>query len=268
MNTHQKNSHPLAPHILSLFEHDERSPEELGCLVSLMCLFADLPLPPDPLGLFPNYAALKNCFLESAEGSDAEILEEAFLALYCHVHGHEAPYTPEERAHVNNTGGYWCHAGGLSPILKAGPFIEPNTISGDFGAGNGLQAFLIQKLRPHKKTILIEISSRMVEAGKHLQAWLGIPNDRVEWVVGDVADTSPCRMDFIYLYRPVRPEGPGKRFYESFAKELGSTDKSQVIFSIADCLRFFLPPEFEVIYNDGHLTCFCRGSDARNRGSG
>ena len=103
-----------------------------------------------------------------------------------------------------------------------------------------------------------EISSRMVEAGRALQSWLGIGSERVEWVVGDVLDASPTGMDFVYLYRPVRPTGEGRRFYERFAAELGASARPVVIFSIADCLRDFLPPEFEVFYSDGHLTCYRR----------
>ena len=122
----------------------------------------------------------------------------------------------------------------------------------------------MQKLYPHAKTIMVEISSRMVEAGKYLQSWLGIPENRVEWIVGDVADVSPLDMDFIYLYRPVKPDGPGKVFYQSFAKELGEASKPVVIFSIADCLKDFLGPQFSIFYNDGHLTCFQRASTQPN----
>ena len=179
------------------------------------------------------------------------------MNLYCLVHGHEAPYTKRERQRVDETGGYWCHAGGLSPILKAGPFIKPSTVFGDFGAGNGLQGLLTQKLWPHKKTVQIEISSKMVRAGKALQSWLGIPDERVEWIVGDVADTSPENMDFIYMYRPVRPVGLGEEFYKKFASEVDAGARSPItIFSIADCLREFLPLSFEMFYTDGHLTCF------------
>ncbi|MEN8151563.1 MAG: class I SAM-dependent methyltransferase, partial [Planctomycetota bacterium] len=152
--------------------------------------------------------------------------------------------------------GYWAHAGGVSPILRAGPHIRPDTTLGDFGAGNGLQGLLIQRLHPHAKTIQIEISSRMVEAGRALQAWLDIPADRVEWIVGDVMDHSPAGMDFVYLYRPVRPTGVGRAFYEHFAAEAGRGTGGVTIFSIADCLRAFLPETFEVFYGDGHLTCF------------
>ena len=96
----------------------------------------------------------------------------------------------------------------------------------------------------------------MVDAGKQLQEWLGIPQERVEWVVGDVCDASPTNMGFIYLYRPVRPEGRGRRFYQDFARTLEAQNDPVVIFSIADCLRDFLSPRFEVFYTGGHLTCF------------
>jgi hypothetical protein len=240
----------------ALLKSEQWPEEEEARLVRLMRLFAELPNPPDPVGLFPNYTKQKERFLTAAQGNDPEALEESFLELYCHVHGYEAPYTRQERCHVNETGGYWCHAGGLSPILKAEPYLGPGKVSGDFGAGNGLQMLLMQKLYPHVKTVMVEISSRMVEAGRQLQSWLDIPKDRVEWVIGDVGDVSPAKMDFVYIYRPVRPEGPGRQFYERFSKELGSTAKPVVIFSIADCLRSFLPSEFEVFYSDGHLTCF------------
>jgi hypothetical protein len=224
-----------------------------------MCLFAELPEPPDPFALYPRYAELRDRFLESIEGPDGEALEQAFLLLYAQIHGYEVPYTPDERSRVAETGGYLSHVGGLSPILKAAPFIQPGTVSGDFGAGNGLQGLLMQKLTPHAKTVQIEISSRMVESGKLLQAWLGIPEGRVEWVVENVSEVSPTGMDFIYLYRPVRPVGPGEEFYRSFAAQLGASQKSVVIFSIADCLRPYLPRDFEIFYSDGHLTCFRRG---------
>ena len=61
----------------------------------------------------------------------------------------------------------------------------------------------------------------LVEAGRALQEWLSIPADRVEWIVGNVMDHSPAGMDFVYLYRPVRPTGVGRAFYERFAAEAG-----------------------------------------------
>ncbi len=249
----------LVPRLRRTFAGDERPVEELDQLFALMGLFSRLPPPPDPLALYPNYEPLRRQLVGSLSGSDPERIEESLLELYCHLHGHEAPYTPAERAVVDETGGYWCHAGGLNPIIKAGPWLGRSTISSDFGAGNGLQGLLLQKLHPHACAVQIEISSRMVEAGQALQRWLDIPPSRVRWVVADVRHVPPTNMGFIYLYRPVKPVGIGKAFYEQFAEHLSSSDDPVVIFSVADCLKDFLPPEFEIFYNDGHLTCFRRG---------
>jgi hypothetical protein len=259
MTLSETHSNSVAQRLRRLAWRDERPSEERERLINLMYLFAKLPEPPDPFGLYPQYAEFRDRFLESIEGPDIQALEDAFLLLYAHIHGYEVPYTPDERSHVAEAGGYLSHVGGLSPVLKAASFIEPDTVSGDFGAGNGLQGLLIQKLAPHAKTVQIEISSRMVEAGRLLQAWLDIPEPRVQWVVGDVSEVSPTGMDFVYLYRPVRPTGPGEIFYRSFAEQLGRSEKPVVIFSVADCLRPHLPPHFEVFYCDGHLTCFRRG---------
>jgi len=253
--TPQISSHRLGELVKEL----ELPKSEQICLLRLMTLFATLAPPPDPHGLFPGFADLQHQFVAAIMGKDAEVLEEAFLALYCHVHGHEAPYTPQERRHMDRTGGYWCHAGGLSPILKAGSHIQPQTVSADFGAGNGLQGLLMQKLFPHRQTVQIELSSRMVEAGVELQKWLAIPTERVLWIAGDVNDYFSNDLSFIYLYRPVKPEGYGIRFYENFTSRLvASPQKNLIIFSIADCLSDFLPPEFQVFHNDGHLTCYRR----------
>jgi hypothetical protein len=238
------------------FERDERPAVERERLVRLMALFAALPPPPDTGGHFPRYAELQSEFRNSFRSNDPEQIEERFLELYAHLHMHEAPYTPEERRRVDETGGYWSHAGGLSPILRAGDWLRPDSVSADLGAGNGLQGLLFQKLYPHRRTIQVEISSTMVEIGMRLQRWLGIPEARVEWVVGDVMNASVDGIDFLYLYRPVRPDGPGRAFYERVAAELEDSDRAVVIFSIADCLRDFLSPHFEVFYFDGHLTCF------------
>jgi hypothetical protein len=96
----------------------------------------------------------------------------------------------------------------------------------------------------------------MVEIGKRLRRWLGIPGHRILWYVDDVMNASTEGVDFLYLYRPVRPDGPGRSFYERIAAELDAADREVVIFSIADCLRDFLSDAFESFYNDGHLSCF------------
>ena len=82
-----------------------------------------------------------------------------------------------------------------------------------------------------------------------------------QWLFGlnfqDMA-TAESSKTAAYLYRPLRPSGAGEDFYRSFAAQLGASGRPVVIFSIADCLRPHLSPDFEVFYCDGHLTCFRR----------
>jgi hypothetical protein len=249
-----------ARRLMKLLGAEGRPPAQRRRLVALIELLAGLGPPPDPCGLYPSYARLREELLAAIAGTSGEALEQAFLELYCHLHGHEAPYTTDERATVDRSGGYWCHAGGLTPILKAPDWIAPASRSADFGAGNGLQLLLVQKLAPHARTVQVEISATMCAAGRELQHWLGVPADRVEWRHADVTNQSPLGFDFIYLYRPVRPEGPGIDFYRRFARDLDQRDSRTVVFSVADCLGGFLPPTFERFYFDGHLACY------RNRG--
>lgn len=230
--------------------------EERRPLLRLMELILELPPPPCAEVDFPRYTELREAFARSCRGDNAEILEESFLDLYAHLHMHEASYTPGERRRMDEVGGYWAHAGGLSPILKARPWISPDTRSVDLGAGNGLQALLMQRLHPHRRSCQVEISGAMVEIGRRLQNWLGIPDDRIEWRVDDVLETELGGWDFVYLYRPVRPDGPGRSFYERLASTLDAEPGEVVVFSIADCLSDFLPASFERFYGDGHLTCY------------
>jgi hypothetical protein len=237
-------------------ETGARSADEAARLARLIRLFAGLPAPPGSEALFPRFMELRDRLESVIPAGSGDDLEEAFLELYTHVHMSEAPYTSDERRVMDQAGGYWNHAGGLSPVLKARQWIAADTLSADFGAGNGLQGLLLQVLYPHAKTTLIEISSRMAEIGDNLRQWLGIPPERIEWTVDDVLDIPATGYDFIYLYRPVRPEGPGRSFYTRFAREVESQETPPIIFSIADCLRDFLSNRYEVFYGDGHLTCF------------
>lgn len=233
-----------------------RDPREADRLASLVLRFLILPNPPDSANRFARYGELQGKLETVTLGGTGEEIEDAFLELYAHVHMNEAPYTSDERRQMDEAGGYWNHAGGLSPILKAKPWIDADTVSADFGAGNGLQGLLLQLLYPHSKTVQIEISSEMRSIGDGLRDWLGISSDRVEWIVDDVLNVPATGYDFIYLYRPVRPEGSGRDFYTRFASEVEAADQPPIIFSIADCLRDFLSERYEVFYTDGHLTCF------------
>lgn len=233
-----------------------RNPDEAERLARLILRFLMVPSPPICVTSFPRFGELQKLLETATSNGTGEEIEDAFLELYVHLHMNEAPYTADERRRMDAAGGYWNHAGGLSPILKAKPWIKPETVSADFGAGNGLQGLLLQVLYPHRKTVQIEISTRMAEIGESLREWLGVSADRVEWIVDDVLNASAAGYDFIYLYRPVRPEGVGRDFYTRFAREVESEDSPPIIFSIADCLRDFLSDRYEVFYGDGHLTCF------------
>ena len=240
--------------LLEVVKRTDWSSAEQATLARLMTLFLERESPPDPIGMFGQYNVLKQQFLTAVSEGDAEGAEESFLMWYCHVHGYEAPYSPAERATLDRLGGYWCHAGGISPLLKAKGYLSPLSVSVDLGAGNGLQGLLLQKLYPHRKAIQIELSSAMVAAGEKLQQWLAVPMDTVEWRVGDVRDFLPIDADFFYLYRPMRPEGPGRVFYRRLADNLDNLSQFVTIFSIADCLAPFLSDRFRILFSDGHLT--------------
>lgn len=247
--------------LLELLRGEDWSDDEATRLVRLIGVLTERDVPPAAPGVFDRYLELRDLLLERIEKSESgDAVEESFLELYAHLHMHEASYTRSERRRMDETGGYWSHAGGVSPILKAAPFISEATISADLGAGNGLQGLLFQKLYPHARTIQVEISSNMVEIGRSLQSWLRVAEDRVEWVVGDVLEASVSEVSFLYLYRPVRPEGIGHAFYKRLARELAEPKRDVVVFSIADCLRFYLDDRFEAFYRDGHLTCMRRKS--------
>lgn len=240
-------------HILA---SDDRSPSEAGQLARLVTLFSDSEPPPRSAELFPRFTELQRRLNEVRAGGSADEIEEAFLNVYEHVHMIEAPYTPDERARVNRAGGYWAHAGGISPLLKAQPHLRPEAISVDIGAGNGLQCLLLQWLYPHRRSIQIEISSRMIDIGRTLQQWIGVPQRKIEWRCEDVLEARIPDADFVYLYRPVRPEGLGRGFYKSLGEALIHADHEIVVFSIADCLGEYLMPAYERFYYDGQLSCF------------
>ena len=64
----------------------------------------------------------------------------------------------------------------------------------------------------------------------------------------------PADFDVVYLYRPVRPEGPGRAFYEMLARGAGRRRHPVTVVSVADCLRPLLPPAFRVVHDDGQVT--------------
>ncbi len=201
-------------------------------------------------------------FLTALDSGDPSDMERTLVELYGRLHSAGAKYSKEELHALKARSGYSCISGGIAPLVKAEPFITPEAVVADLGAGNGLQGLLLQRIRPHRRTLQIEISSEMIRVGRILQEVLDIGNDRVEWIRKDIADACFDMADFIYLYRPVRPQGSGAGVYEAIGRRLTACKKNHIIFSVADCLGQFLDESFSVLYSDGHLTCFVRGQRA------
>ncbi len=246
----------LANKLKLIYEEGDGDPGKKKLLISLTRLFCFLAAKEKFVEMYPEFNSLWSGLTNDLDRSDPEKVEDDLTQLYCCLHGKDSAYTPADRKTFDEYGGYWCHAGGLSPLYRAGPYITPSTRLADYGAGNGLQGLLFQYLYPHKKTCQIELSSKMIENGKRLQALMEIPEARVEWIHKNVIEVPPDNFDFIYIYRPVRPQWVGKTFYENFARRLDDVSHTVTIFSIADCLKDFLGDTFKIFHDDGHLTCF------------
>jgi hypothetical protein len=201
---------------------------------------------------------MKN-FITEREKGDSTSQEYALLYLYARVHSAGNTYSPSEKNLFKKRNAYSCHPGGLSPLILAEQFIKSESVVADLGAGNGLQGLLLQCLYPHRKTLQIELSSELIRVGRIFQTILGISDDRIEWVHDDIVNVSLEAVDFIYLYRPVRPIEGGREVYNAIAKKLALINKPLVVFSVADCLAEFLDERFSVFYSDGQLTCFSKG---------
>jgi hypothetical protein len=195
-------------------------------------------------------------FMTEREKEDLTLREYALLYLYARLHSAGSTYSPSEYELFKKRNAYSCHPGGLSPLILAEQFIKPESVIADLGAGNGLQGLLLQCLYPHRKTLQIELSSELIRVGRIFQGILGISDDRIEWVHGDIINVSLGAVDFIYLYRPVRPLEGGKEVYHTIANKLSAINKPFVVFSVADCLAEFLDKRFSIFYSDGHLTCY------------
>lgn len=195
-------------------------------------------------------------FMTAMGDEDPSAVEHALINLYIRLHSAGSKYSPSELKLLKSKHAYLCHPGGLSPLVMARPFIRPESIVADLGAGNGLQGLLLQRLYPHKKTLQIELSAEMIRVGQIFQQVLGISNDYIEWINDDIVNVSFETADFIYIYLPAKPIGGGYELYQAIARKLTAANKPLVIFSIADCLAGFLDKRFSIFYTDGHLTCY------------
>lgn len=188
--------------------------------------------------------------------ADAGEAEAALIALYSRLHGAGAGYTDREKARLQEIEGYGAISSGIEPLLAALDFIGPGSTVADLGAGNGLQGLLLERISPHRMTLQIELSSEMLRIGRLYQRALGIGDERIRWIHGDILDVSLDEADFVYIYRPARPVDAGREFYEKVARKLCSVKRPLTVLSVADCLGEFLEGKFRVVQSDGHVTCF------------
>ncbi len=234
-------------------------------LAALMELFIRLAENKDFLDSYPRVSSLFSGVDRFKDRNDLDGLEERLTRIYCRIHEKDVRYSGSELKELKKMDGYWCYAGGLTPLLMAGSYITSKTRLADYGAGNGLQGLLLQYLYRPCKVVQIELGSYMMEKGRKLQAMMEIPGDRVEWIRKNIMDVSPADFDFIYIYRPVRPDGQGRLFYERFARQLEAVNHPLTLFSVADCLKDFLVSgTFRVFYDDGHLRCFSNAQYLRD----
>jgi len=227
-----------------------------GVLAAIGAVFDRMAAAPAIEEVVPGFREAHRALAAARAGADGDELEARLAACYCLAHGSGGAYAGEERREFDRLGGYWCHAGGFEPLALAGPFITPETRLADFGAGNGFQGMLLQLLHPHRSTTLVEIGGPMIEQGRRLRQLLGIPEGRVRWLHASVTEVSPAGFDVVYLYRPLRPTGPGRAFYEVFARDLAGAGHPVTVVSVADCLKDFLPPSFRVLHDDGQVAVF------------
>jgi hypothetical protein len=220
----------------------------------------------------PSVDHYARVFLAAIKRDNELELETALTGLYTCLHQAGTRYSPSEKACLKSKEGYASYPGGFSPLIRAEPFIGPDTVVADLGAGNGLQGLLFQYLYPHRMTVQIELSAEMIRVGRILQNALMISEDLIKWIHDDLVNVSIENVDFVYIYRPARPLKGGSEVYREVAGKLMEGNKSRVVFSIADCLAGYLDEHFSVIHSDGHLTCFKKkgggsaGRESRNPG--
>lgn len=184
--------------------------------------------------------------------------EEAAIELYLRLHGAGTSYEDREAGRMRQVRGIGNLPGGLTPILMACELVGPDTVMADLGAGCGLQGLLLQYLAPHALTIQVELSAAMIEAGRVMSRTLGIADEKLRWVHGDIA-TAPfeAEADLVYLYRPIKPYGEGRQLYRDIARRIDGSSRVRHIISMADCLGPHLKT-FDTLYQNEYLTIFNR----------
>ncbi|MFC2173909.1 hypothetical protein ACFLU6_14985 [Acidobacteriota bacterium] len=195
-------------------------------------------------------------FHEARQSGDDNEREQNLTDLYIHLHSGGALYLPWEREKLTGYSGHTCLPAGLLPVLFARHLVNADTVVADLGAGNGIQGLLLQRLQSHRRTVQVELSAEMIRMGHLYRKILGIDENRLSWIHGDMADFSFDGIDLFYLYRPAKPTGGGDDLYRTVADKLLALTKTAMVFSVADCLEKYLKSGFELLYSNGHITVF------------
>lgn len=209
---------------------------------------------PEVLDLVPEAKSWCDHLVAAKGHGDDDEREYALLELYRTLHTAGAGYTQAERTLLEAQKGLHGLVGGLTPLFMATLLITPETRMADLGAGNGLQGLLLQWLAPHRHTLQVELSQSHIAAGRLFQRVLGIPDDRVTWLSGDLFAADLSRATLVYLYRPVRPSETTVPLYRKLAGTLSAIGHPIHLISVADCLtpHFKTPPV--PLYDDGFIT--------------
>jgi SAM-dependent methyltransferase len=206
----------------------------------------------------PDIGWYADVYLSAREAGDTLEHECALIDLYTRLHGAGSRYSRVEQEILEKRQGITCHPGGMLPLIMAETLLGPDSVVADLGAGNGLQGLLLQRMRPHRKTMQIELSAEMIRVGRMFQNALGIGEDRVEWVHGDIANAPLDAVDLVYLYRPAKPHEGGNELYREIARRLNAIEKTMVVISVADCISKYLSKNFSVLYSNEHLACLIK----------
>ena len=209
---------------------------------------------PDVQRLAPEATLWLTQLSDAKAAGDLDEQEYALLELYRTLHTAGAGYSHDEKQHLKSQQGLHGLSGGFLPLFMARALITPATCLADLGAGNGLQGLLLQRLAPHAHTLQVELSQSHLAAGQLYQKVLGIPDQRISWVHGDLFTADLSRTTLVYLYRPVRPSKTSLPLYQTLAATLEAVKHPLHIVSVADCLLSHIKAPVTPLYSDGFLS--------------
>ena len=227
-------------------------PEALLLERALLALAGD----PVLMQMFPDISKPMDEYVRARGTGDNAEREYALLTLYLSLHTLGSGYSASEAMKLKRAEGISNLPGGMFPLVAASRMVCDETAFMDLGAGNGLQGLLLQSMRPHKITIQVELSLGLIEVGRIFQHALGISEDRVQWICGDIAEQELGLADLIYMYRPLKPYGMGKQLYEGVAQRLSALKTEVTVLSVADCLGSMLGEDFRLVCSNEFFSCY------------